>query len=123
MSNNIEFVDVIDLDASMRAADVDKFLDEHESDLPEDCFLFEMAKQSRVALRKGNIDEMVPIDEFQWCGTSSGFTYEFLVKYVCPKIKGRVEVVFNWEGGERSGFICVDGVVHECDVEIVLKPR
>ena len=58
--------------------------------------------------------------------TGSASSYkDILIKLVAPKIMGKVEAIFTWEGGEwQTGLIIEDGTVIECDVsKKLLRPK
>ena len=123
MSNNIDTVRVLTLEASMRAGDVAYFYDEHEDDLCEDAFLHDLIVEARAALRTTGPDTSVVLKGLNWRGEGSGNTYDFFIKEVCPKIRGHVGAVLVYESGHMTGLNIIDGEVTECDVEFKLVPR
>lgn len=123
MSNNINTVQVLTLEASMRAGDIAYFCDEHEDDLCEDAFLPYLIGEARAALRTTGPDTIIRLDNFNWHGTGSGNSFEFLVKKICPKIHGHVKTVFIYESGHMTGLNIINGEVVEYDVEPKLVPK
>lgn len=114
MSYNIDHVEVLVLDASMRTDDLVRLRD--DDNRPEGCFLDEMDPGDRA-------DVMVALPNLWWYGERSGTSYDELIKIVLPATRGTIEAVMFWEGGDGvSGVRCVDGVVTECDVSYVLTP-
>lgn len=141
MSYNITSVDVLTLDARIKTIDVVRLLRARSADMPESCFLRDIQgpilrstlgdeiaasissvaaatweKVERMLGSNGDID--LELLGFAWCGGWSGNSYEeVLIKEVAPRIRGVVEAVFTWEGGDyRSGLRIQDGVAVECDV-------
>lgn len=152
MSYNIDSVDTPVLNASMDAHDIIRIVDEHEDQLPECCFVQELygqavklvgtrtvcgpcrAKNDRDAefckkcgtkLERPTTPMSVELENLWWYGEGSGNRHEFLVKVVAPLIKGEVEAIFTWEGGDSvSGLAIKDGKVIECEVEQrLVKPE
>lgn len=122
MSYNIDHVETTDLDASMEAADVCFFLDEHEFDLPEGCFLHEIAREARRALREGEPKRPIKLPNFWWYGTGSGNSFDFLKNEVASKIKGVVRALLTWEGGDsHSALVIRDGRAMEPKLKIVME--
>jgi len=118
MSYNIDSTTVLKCDAWMFASDVARMLAEHEGNLPGSCFLFEMADKSPDA------EGRIPVDpRFWWSSEWSGNSYHnVLLPLVAPTIRGTVEVIFTWEGGDsHSGFRIVDGIVTEPKVKMTLE--
>lgn len=121
MSHNITHVTCVALRATMRAVDVDEFLDEPE--LPELNFLLAVGKEARLKLRAGQPAAPIALVNFWWSGGRSGELYgSLLLKKICPKIRGRVEAVFDWDDGKRSGLIVEDRLITHCRVEMTLVP-
>lgn len=145
MSYNVTNVDAKVLDAWMTPEDVVQ-LANRTDDLPESHFLEAMLPVATKALERGEdcakcsvtcnvgarfcsgcgakfaerlADQPVriPLESFWWHGEGSGHSYDFLKDVVCPKIHGRVEAIFTWEGGDSFGVIVKDGTVTECRVE------
>jgi hypothetical protein len=129
----------------MRLKDI-RMLVKDEDKIPEGCFLTEILDELEKANRPGKpIAEMstkelrqhadaidqreesnqtVKITSIDWYGEGSGHTFDYLKSTVAPLIKGRIEAVFVWEGGDLiTGLIIEDGKVTECDVAYKLTPK
>lgn len=119
MSQNIECEDVVELEASMDARDIVRIYREFNDagELPEICFIGEDGEHDHVSdaydllLDKTTTDYTVKLQGFEWSGTWSGNSYDFLCKTVAPLIKGHVKVRFLWEGIGHVVFEVKDGVV------------
>lgn len=119
MSQNIECEEIDKLEASMDARDIVRLYREFYDcgELPEICFLNEEAEHNHVEdafdllLDKSTTDYTVKLQGFEWSGTWSGNSYDFLCKTVAPLIKGHVKVKFLWEGIGHIPFEVKDGVV------------
>lgn len=117
MSYNISSVNTMALDAWMSAKDL-KRLAKHEDQLAESNFIEDHVD------REPDADGNVKLRNFWWCGEGSGRTHDFLVEKVAPKVRGRVEAIFTWEGGDsHSGLMIEDGKVVDCDLEMRLVRR
>jgi hypothetical protein len=125
VSYNIDHVETNVLKASMRAGDIVDLYEEFEGELAEGNFLEEHLSTAERLCRDGIEDEHVKLENLWWYGAGSGRSYDVFLKHLAPKIKGEVEAVFTWEGGDsHSGLIIEDGVVTECDVELrVIRPK
>lgn len=119
MSYNCTSVETLKVDgARIKASDALKLRSRLQ--LPERCFLEAAAEQAGAAGGIGDIE----IRSLEWSGEFSGSSFDSLKTVVAPKIMGRIEAVFCWEGGDSySGLIIQDGVVTECDVKQTLVPR
>lgn len=116
MSCNIDSVDTIVLEAFMKASDI--FLILKEDELPESNFLDDLSDAAYAAFEEKDYERLVPLENFNWCHTRSGNSYEYLQETVIPKIIGRVEAIFIWEDGNSVDGIAVkDGEFVECEVE------
>jgi len=113
MSYNIDSAQVVsNKNARMRVADIRMLLAVITT--PESCFLKKLAKKYTEETNK---DEEIPVDSFEWCGTWSGKSFDVLEKQVAPLIKGYLEVVFVWEGGDdTSALVIENGKVKNADV-------
>ncbi len=85
----------------------------------------EMLDDARALVNAGKGDEEMALTDFQWQGEWSGNSMDFFKREVAPKIKGSVEAIFTWEGGDSvSGMLIEDGVVTECEVEMkIVRPK
>lgn len=121
MSYNISAGETIHLDARIKAQDVFDLCEGGK--LPEVNFL-EIHKEDALFALKKDYREWIELKEFSWHGEGSGSTFSHFVDVIAPKIKGRIDVVFFWEGGDSvDGMSIQDGVVTHCDVDYVLVPR
>jgi hypothetical protein len=103
MSYNIDSTQYISGKLRIRPADVKRLLKKYEGDLPEDCFLYDIACSGRVP---------VDIESPSWQGTWSGNSYELLEKTVLPFTTGQAVIAFIWEGGDSiTALEVIDGVV------------
>lgn len=119
MSYNIDTVRVTTLNAWMRAKDVVDLYETYEDTLAECNFLEEMLPSAAKSLKAGDPDAGVKLPNAWWSGEGSGRSYDVLVKFIAPKIMGKLEAVCTWEGGDStSAFAIEDGVFEECDVEV-----
>ena len=153
MSYNIDSVDEILLDARMDTQDIIDFCVNSKSELPESNFLeshFNIAQQTlsnkhkcSKCKTKNDADAAfckacgrefekvnshaleVKLESFEWHGTGSGHAFDFLKNEVAPKVLGKVEAIFCWEGGFNfSGLLIKDGRVAEGEViKSVKKPK
>lgn len=140
MSYNIDSVQVLKSNATMRRQDVAMLLRNAGDNHPEGCFLESLlpASNPAKALEKMTPEELrryadsmaknsegtVEIDNLNWYGEGSGHTFDYFKKTVAPLIIGRIEAVFVWEGGDStSGMIIEDGKITECDVSYKLTPK
>ncbi len=123
MSYNIDSADVRVLDAWMTAKDVAAAL--RELDLPEVHFLEDLEEPAQRALEKGKPGTRIQLRGFDWGGEGSGSTFEdTFQKQLATSIRGTLEVVLTWEGGDStSAFRVEDGVYEECDVEVKVKRK
>jgi len=116
MSYNIDSVDAVVLEAYMRASDIILIL--KEGGLPESNFLRDLSDAAYAAFEEKDYERLIPLKNFNWCHTRSGNSYEYLQETIIPKIVGKIEAVFIWEGGESiCGLAIKDGEFVECDVE------
>lgn len=125
MSYNIDSEECLVLDAWMYAKDVVKLLRDCEGDMAEGNFLDEMEVEAEAAIVECDPKRQIKLPNLWWYGSWSGNSYEHVLqKKIAPKIHGRVEVVFTWEGGDsQSALIIKDGVVEEGDVETRIVRR
>lgn len=93
--------------------------------LPESCFVREHLDAAMKALADDKPNKRIKLKNFWWTGTRSATSYEdVFLKIVAPKVLGKVEVIFTWEGGEwQTGLRIEDGKVTEFDVAKTLVPR
>ena len=154
MSYNIDNVDTLVFDASMNARDIVRLVDSsnERDNWPESCFLDEHYNEAvkLVNARKqcecktendsdasfckrcGNalpaqdaMSLLVELENLWWAGEGSGRSWDTLVNEVAPLIKGEVEAVFTWEGGDSTtGLAIKNGKVAKCNVAMTLeKPK
>ena len=111
MSYNIDSTRIVKLDAHIRVTDVARYA--NYDDIPEGDFLEDLVNETP------DTEGFVRLKRFDWYGEGSGRGFDFLVKVLAPLIRGEVEVVFTWEGGDSfSGLLIRDGVVAQCEVEL-----
>ena len=86
-------------------------------ELPEICFLNEesvhdhLSEAYELVCNKTTTDFDVKLKSFEWSGTWSGNSYDFLVMEVAPLIKGHVKVEFVWEDENSTVLEIKDGKV------------
>lgn len=119
MSYNVSGVETLVCEATIAAGDVIRLRD-WCGYLPEDCFLHDI---KREAASLGGGDSRIAIKEFAWTGECSGNSWDFLRDTVAQCIRGRIEAIVTWEGGDSvSGLRIVDGVMTEPRVIRTLEP-
>lgn len=123
MSYNVDSVNEIVLNATMRADHVLSLLEKDEH--PEICFLYDMEDAAVTAKEEKDPKREIPLPNFSWCSTGSGRSMDFLTKKVIPKIKGEIEAIFIWEGGDAiDGLLVKNGKCVRVDVEQrLIKPE
>jgi len=110
MSYNITNIDTLYINATMSWKDVHNLVENHKSDLPEICFLEDLNRPQDI---EGN----VYLTKITWAATWSGRSWDFFQKTVAPLIKGEVQGIVSWEGGDSiEGFGIKDGKFYSCDV-------
>lgn len=146
MSYNISSVNAYVLNASIEAAKVIDLLEQYEDELPECCFLDEMRKAAEEALRARvtcarcegetpvgaefcmrcgtKLDApkdppTVRLPNFWFYGEGSGGAYsEDVLESVAKHVRGEVQAIFIWEGGDSvTGVAIKDGKYAKCKVE------
>lgn len=119
MSTNIDHTETPVLEAAIHVKDLKKLQKKYEDELPEGCFLNDLDAED------ADKDGYVRLRSFDWYGQFSGTSHDMLVKKIAPKIKGDVEAIFTWEGGEfLTGLLIKDGKVAECEIEQrLVKPK
>jgi len=124
MSYNIDSVDTLVLEAWMDPKDIILLCekDDDEGVMPQICFIKELEHDAKAALKSGAT--RVNLKNFWWYGEGSGRSYDFLVNEVAPVVKGEVDAIFFWEGGDSiCGLSIKDGKVAKCEVEMsLIKP-
>lgn len=124
MSYNVDHVDEVVLEAFMEAKTVLRFL-ENDSALAEINFLQDMETEAQAAVDAKDPKRLIALPNFNWCSSWSGNGMDHLKKKIIPKIKGTVEAIFIWEGGNSmDGLLIKDGKFKECGVKLELvKPE
>jgi hypothetical protein len=119
MSYNVDSTEIIILDAWMLALDIKRLRDEHDDELPENCFLADLDGAEPDDAGR------VKLTDMNWRGEGSGYSFDMFVSDIAPFIYGTVEVVFTWEGGDsHSGLAIKDGKVAKCEVTMaIVKPE
>lgn len=106
MSYNIDSTEYIRGQLKIRAGVALELFEEHEEELPEDCFLYDIDWASLTP------DALVEIESPSWQGVSSGNSYDLLKEKILPRTEGEAVIMFDWEGGDSYGALHVkDGVV------------
>lgn len=124
MSYNIDSIDTKSSTAWITPRDVSRLYREHNRNLAEICFLDTLRQKATEAMEEGQHDGRLMISRLQWSGEGSGTSWPLFLKEIAPHIRGHLECVVTWEGGDSvSGLIVTDGVVVECDVVQTLVPR
>lgn len=123
MSYNVDSTEVTRNDASMEARDVITLSEALEGELPEIHFLEDMAGAAQAALLAGEPTRLIPLPNLHWSGEGSGYAFKnILIKRIASRIRGRIDTIFTWEGGDSfSGLVIRDGKSHECKVVRRLK--
>lgn len=123
MSYNVDSTEVTRNDASMEARDVITLSEALEGELPEIHFLEDMIDDAQRALLAGEPARLIPLPNLHWSGEGSGHAVkDVLVARIAPRVRGRIDAIFTWEGGDSfSGLVIRDGKSHECKVERRLK--
>lgn len=112
MSNNVNETEMMSGKLAIKATDAAYFLDGEGGDLPEISFFEDIEKDVRSALRAGQIDKLIDIEDLTWEGSWSGNSFEMLVKEICPKLVGKAKVRYHFEeGGTVLAIENVDGKV------------
>lgn len=127
MSYNISSTKTLLSTATITAGNVRRLLASHRDDLPGDSFLETMNDELERRAKNGfwvPDDQVLPLANLTWRLSGSGHAFNLLTKTIAPHIRGRIEVVFVWEGGDSlSGLIVDNGVATECNVDYTLIPR
>ncbi len=121
MSYNITDVKTIKIDACMVQSDLLRLYRAHKTRLPEGNFLTEHKRNEAVTV---DGESLIKLSNFWWCGEGSGYAYELLFETIAPQVRGLVEVVFVWEGGDSLGGLRIkNGKVTEHEVLLCLGKR
>lgn len=124
MSTNIISIECQKLDARISVDALERLIDEYEDELPEGCFLIEIEDRYDRGFLDADANGEIKLLNLWWYGERSGRAWDLLVKVVAPEIRGEVEAVFTWEGGNpATGLKIKDGEVTECDVVMTLVPK
>jgi hypothetical protein len=108
MSYNITNIDTLYIKATMSWKDVCTLL-KQEGNLPALCFLDDLKMPSE--------GDEVTLTEISWSATASGRNWGFFKNTVAKFIKGEVQGIVTWEGGDSvEGFAIKDGKYYKCDV-------
>jgi hypothetical protein len=146
--NNVE---ILSSNAYIDSADAKRLFDQFEDELPEICFLDDIAndlgahthdaKPCRFKKACGVLNQHdakyckgcgkklqetpvvpIPLSSLSWCGSGSQHSFEeVLIKHIVPCIKGELQAVFTWESGTVEGLAIKNGKVVVCDVVQTLK--
>lgn len=122
MSYNIDSIEVLKTTASINFADLRRVvasLSDKEW-LPEINFIEDLKEDDPYST-----STTAKLTELSWRGEGSGHSWhEVFLPKIAPLIRGRIEAVVIWEGGDSvSGIIVDDGKVTDCDVEYRLVPK
>lgn len=126
MSYNIDHVETTVLDAYMLAEDIRRLHNEHSDagELAECNFIDDHIDEALQAIKEKREDQRIKLRNFDWYGCWSGNSYELLEKKIVPFVKGRVEAIFTWEGGDSEGAMIIkDGKQIECELEKKIVPK
>lgn len=126
VSYNVTDVTPLVLDARMTAEDIATFYDELEDDLPEGNFLESIIDEARAAIAAGEPDREIALKNFWWYGDWSGRSLDdVLISTIAPEIRGKVEAIVTWEGGDSvDGILIEDGRAARCKIERrVVRPE
>ena len=68
-------------------------------------------------------DGFYEFNDFEWSGTWSGNSYDFLLEEILPQFKGTADIIFVWEGGQmgESAIRITNGKVKELNVTKTLS--
>lgn len=118
VSYNIDSVLIVAGAVRIRNADLARLKDETDKH-PEACFLED--------LEVSEYDEPdceLEVPSLQWTGDGSGWSFDYFKETVVPCLRGQVDLVLIWEGGDSvTGIRIQDGKAIDCDVGYVLTPR
>jgi len=119
MSYNIDTVHLLEpCDARIKHSDVEALLERLEDDLPEGCFLHDLAEAGPGE------DGMVEIVDLDWTGEGSGNSFRGHFSEVAALVVGRLEAILVWEGGDSTtGLRIVDGKMTTPEVIQTLAPE
>jgi hypothetical protein len=125
MSYNIDSIETPVCNAWMAARDIIRLEKAHRLELPESNFLSSLVERAQVALVDGGeAAKRVTIDRFTWCNEGSGRSLNILKNKIAPHIRGSIDAIFTWEGGDSfSGWQIRNGLVYECDVVMTLRRK
>lgn len=128
MAPRIDSVTVLSGDPVIRAGDVIRLLTEHDDRLAESNFLEDLEIEARSAVTDGDLDRLLSIKDFWWCGEFSGSSFDLFKEEVAPCVRNmhlseNLDLAVSWEDGGMEGLRIQEGKVIECDVELVLRPR
>lgn len=150
MSYNIDHIETPVLDARMLASDVLALHIDLLCSMPDSNLLEEHLKDARAALAplccphcraprdrdaafckrcgrrlSAESEPEVALRKLTWRGEGSGHTFDDVFrKVIIPKIRGRIDAVVTWAGGDSvTGFQVRDGQFIECDVVHTLVPK
>lgn len=126
MSYNVDSITTPHLDATMSAQDIITLYEEYDDELAEDNFLDDMLDDAQVAIDAGDPHRLIRLPNLNWRGDSSGSLFKTtLIDIIAPHIKGEVEAILCWEGGDSvTGLLIRDGKAVECEVEQrLIKPE
>ncbi len=112
------------LNARMKALDIIELSEDYDGGFPETNFMEDIVDKAMTALKKGTPGMEIPLANFKWSGEGSGRAFHDLLPKIVPHIIGVIEAYVVWEGGDSmSAFRIENGVMEECDFEIVIKRR
>lgn len=123
MSYNCDSVNEIVLNATMQANyGCSSFSKRARTEV---SFLYDMEDAALKAKEEKDLKREIPLPIFSWCSIGSGRSMDFLEKKVVPKIKGEVEAIFYWEGGDAiDGLLVKNGKCVRVGVEQrLIKPE
>lgn len=121
MSTDISDVICPIFNAYMEAKDIIKIYEEDEEYLPEGNLIEDHYEQAKSVLADDSvIDKKIILQRLWWYGEGSGRCFvEGFIEKIAPKIMGKVEAIFMWEGGnDPEGIVIEDGVIFSGRVEM-----
>ena len=117
MSYNITNIDTLYINATMAWEDLRGLIKNHRDSIPEICFLEDLYEVAELLETPPQEDEKIKITKISWSAMFSGNTWKFFQQTVAPLIKGEVQGIATWEGGDSiEGFGIKDGKFYSCNV-------
>jgi hypothetical protein len=120
VSYNITNIELLALDATMKAGDIVLLCDQlvETNKLPEENFLDGLARKAKRICAEGDAKKEIKLENFLWRGCGSGSLYDdVLIKMIVPRITGKIEAIVTWEDSEQMGLFIKDGKAVNCEIK------